>query len=111
METLDQTRPLHRVTFTAAAARSLGAADGAAEVLRRALPLLLVAVAAEAVGVARRVLDMAVEYAKVREQYGRVIGSFQPAKTRRAPTLLPGEAAPSAASRGAPAPDRARAPP
>ena len=106
METLDQTRPLHRVTFTAAAARSLGAADGAAEVLRRALPLVLVAVAAEAVGVARRVLDMAVEYAKVREQYGRVIGSFQAVKHRCADILLAIEAATSTAYGAALALDR-----
>src|SRR5260370_26475039 len=84
METVDQARPLHRVTFTAAAARSLGAADGAAEVLRRALPLVLVAVAAEAVGVARRVLDMAVEYAKGPEQYGRGIRSVHAVQHRRA---------------------------
>src|SRR5258707_10055477 len=99
METLDQTRPLHRVTFTAAAARSLGAADGAAEVLRRALPLVLVAVAAEAVGVARRVLDMAGEYAKGREQYGRGIGPV-PARQHPLPRLpLPVEAAPATADR------------
>src|SRR5258708_10491193 len=103
METLDQTRPLHRVTFTAAAARSLGAADGAAEVLRRALPLVLVAVAAEAVGVARRVLDMAVEDAKVREQDGRVIGSVHARKNPCAHILLPIQAAPSAADAAPPA--------
>ena len=38
---------------------------------------VLVATAADALGAARAVMDLAVEYAKVRKQFGQVIGSFQ----------------------------------
>jgi acyl-CoA dehydrogenase-like protein len=38
----------------------------------------VLALAAEQVGGAQRCLEMAVAYAKVRHQFGRVIGSFGP---------------------------------
>ena len=39
--------------------------------------LALVITAADLVGVSRGALDLAVEYAKIREQYGKTIGSYQ----------------------------------
>ena len=57
-----------------------------------ALPFLLlrgaVGAAAEMLGAARRCLDMAVEYAKVREQFGQPIGSFQAIRHKCAEMLL-----------------------
>ena len=57
-----------------------------------ALPFLLlrgaVGVAAEMLGASRRCLDMAVEYAKVREQFGQPIGSFQAIRHKCAEMLL-----------------------
>ena len=46
-----------------------------------------VALAAESVGVAQRALDMAVEYAKEREQFGRPIGAYQAVSHRLAEML------------------------
>ena len=46
-----------------------------------------VALAAEQVGVAQRALDMAVEYAKEREQFGRAIGAYQAVSHRLAEML------------------------
>jgi alkylation response protein AidB-like acyl-CoA dehydrogenase len=46
-----------------------------------------VALAAELVGVAQRALDMAVEYAKEREQFGRPIGAYQAVSHRLAEML------------------------
>ena len=55
-----------------------------------------VALAAELLGTAQKSLDMAVEYAKVREQFGRAIGSFQAIKHMCADLLLEIESARSA---------------
>ncbi|MBI2159164.1 MAG: acyl-CoA dehydrogenase [Candidatus Rokubacteria bacterium] len=55
-----------------------------AELLRRGA----VGAAAEMLGAARRCLDMAVEYAKVREQFGQPIGSFQAIRHKCAEMLL-----------------------
>ena len=52
---------------------------------------------AEQVGGAQKVLEMAVEYAKVRVQFGRPIGSFQAIKHKCADMLLEVESAKSAA--------------
>ena len=61
------------------------------------LDLTAVALAAEQVGGAQRVLEIAVGYAKIREQFGRPIGSFQAIKHKCANMLLEIEAAKSAA--------------
>jgi alkylation response protein AidB-like acyl-CoA dehydrogenase len=63
---------------------------GAARSLRR---LLRVAVAAQAAGNARATLDTALAYAKVREQFGRPIGSFQAIKHHLANMLIRSELA------------------
>jgi 3-oxochol-4-en-24-oyl-CoA dehydrogenase len=70
----DFTRPMARVTFDSASALALTVPAGHAEDLWATL------VAAEAAGVARRALNIATEYAKVREQFGKPIGSFQAIK-------------------------------
>jgi alkylation response protein AidB-like acyl-CoA dehydrogenase len=50
--------------------------------------LALAALAAEQIGGAARCLELSVEYAKVREQFGRPIGSFQAIKHKCANMLL-----------------------
>lgn len=91
--TLDQTRPLARLTFAASPAIRLGGLDAVAH-LR---DLAAVALAAEQVGGAAHCLDAAVAYAKTRVQFGRPIGSFQAIKHRCADLLLAVESARSAA--------------
>mgnify|MGYP002052235327 CR=1 FL=1 len=66
--------------------------------LVRVIPdLAAVALAAEQVGGAQRCLDMAVDYASERVQFGRVIGSFQSIKHKCADMLVQTESAKSAA--------------
>ena len=52
-----------------------------------------IAVAAELVGVAQRALDMSVEYAKERQQFGRPIGAYQAVSHRCAGMLYDTEEA------------------
>lgn len=79
LEATDFSRPLARVELSGAAATVLDApvADLAVTVL-----------AAEAAGLARWQLETAAEYAKVREQFGKPIGSFQAVKHMCAEMLL-----------------------
>ncbi len=56
-----------------------------------ALEMLRIFAGAEAAGGARAILDMAVEYAKVREQFGRPVGSFQAVKHHLADMLTAAE--------------------
>ena len=57
--------------------RRLGAAGGGWNVLQHGVAAGALARAAEMVGLAQRIVDVVVEYAKVREQSGQPIGSFQ----------------------------------
>jgi alkylation response protein AidB-like acyl-CoA dehydrogenase len=88
LPTLDQTRKLARLDFEAVPATLIGAPGEGAAVLGRVLDVAAIAQAAEQLGGAQRALDMAVEYAKVRHQFGRPIGSFQAIKHRCADLLL-----------------------
>jgi alkylation response protein AidB-like acyl-CoA dehydrogenase len=97
LETLDRTRKLARVELTSAEAVLVGTEGGAAATLTRALQVAAAALAAEQVGGAQRCLDMSVEYAKLRMQFGRPIGGFQAIKHMCADMLLEVESARSAA--------------
>ena len=97
LATMDQTRKQARLEFTSTPARLIGEEGGAAAALSRTLDLAAVALAAEQVGGAQRCLDMAVDYAKTRIQFGRPIGSFQAIKHKCADMLLEVESAKSAA--------------
>jgi acyl-CoA dehydrogenase len=95
--TLDQTRRQADLTFADAPARLLGEQGAAAPALRRVLDLAAVAVAVEQTGGASRALEMAVDYAKIRVQFGKPIGSFQGLKHKLADLHLGVEQARSAA--------------
>ncbi|KKF02147.2 acyl-CoA dehydrogenase [Mycolicibacterium obuense] len=88
----DFSRPLARVTVDGAPATTL---DVPAQ---RVVDLAATVAAAEAAGVARWLLTTATEYAKVREQFGKPIGSFQAIKHMCAEMLLRSEQASVAAA-------------
>ncbi|WP_041260695.1 acyl-CoA dehydrogenase family protein [Pseudofrankia inefficax] len=98
--TLDQTRRQADLVFEAAPARLLGEEGAAWPALRHVLDLAAVAIALEQVGGAGRVLDMAVDYARTRVQFGKPIGSFQAIKHKLADLHLAVESARSAAYYG-----------
>src|SRR5207244_699446 len=66
----------------------LGKPGQAGPLLKALLSRGAVGAAAEMLGAARRCLDMAVGYAKVREQFGQPIGSFQAIRHKCAEMLL-----------------------
>jgi alkylation response protein AidB-like acyl-CoA dehydrogenase len=74
---LDLTRRFAHLRFAYAPARLIGTVGDAPAILARVADLGSVAIAADAVGGAESCLDMAVAYAKIREQFGKPIGSFQ----------------------------------
>ncbi len=92
--TMDPTRRLSEITFTAAPARPLG---GDVATITRLREIAWAAVAAEQVGAADHCLSMTVEYSKSRVQFGRPIGSFQALKHRMADMYVLVESARSAA--------------
>ena len=96
LPTMDQTRKLARLTFAGTPAVRIDSADAAVAV-ERMLDRTRIALAADALGGSGRVLDMAVEYAKVRQQFGRPIGSFQAIKHMCANMLVDLESSRSAA--------------
>jgi alkylation response protein AidB-like acyl-CoA dehydrogenase len=97
LDTLDMTRRQANLEFDDVPATLIGA-DGACDaVMRAARTAVLAGLAAEQVGGARRAMETSVEYAKVREQFGRPIGSFQAIKHKCADMLLEVESSTSAA--------------
>ena len=82
---LDVTRRFSDISaggLEAGSADVLAAGPEAVTVVRRLLERAALATAADALGAAQRTLDMTVDYAKTREQFGRPIGSFQAVKHR-----------------------------
>jgi alkylation response protein AidB-like acyl-CoA dehydrogenase len=93
MTSLDLTRKLYVVQFHDTPAEKLGE-------LAAALPAIEVATAAlvaEMVGGMQRTLDLAVEYAKTRKQFGKTIGTFQAVQHQCADMYLETESSRSAA--------------
>lgn len=95
--TLDLTRPQARIEFSGAPARLVAGPADAERVIGHALHVGSALLAAEQVGAAQHLLDLAVDYAKTRLQFGRPIGSFQGVKHRLANMLVDAEHARSTA--------------
>lgn len=100
LPTMDRTRRLAQIDLNEVrvpASELLGAEGSGGPALRKTLDLAAVALAAEQVGGAQKCLDMSVEYAKERVQFGRPIGSFQAIKHKCANMMVAVETARSAA--------------
>jgi alkylation response protein AidB-like acyl-CoA dehydrogenase len=85
VELIDATRAFARV--------SADGGDSLAGEVEEAIDRALVALAAELVGVSQRALEMAVEYAKERQQFDRPIGAYQAVSHRCAGMLYETEEA------------------
>jgi alkylation response protein AidB-like acyl-CoA dehydrogenase len=99
LKTMDQTRKLGAVTLRGvktSAADVVGELNDGWPVLAAAIDRAKVALAAEMMGGAQKVLDTTVEYTKVREQFGRPIGGFQAVQHKCANMMVDIEGAKSA---------------
>lgn len=88
LNTLDLTRPQATVELRDAPGRLVAGPDEADRVITHALQVGSALLAVEQVGAAQHLLDLSVEYAKSRLQFGRAIGSFQAVKHRLADDLV-----------------------
>jgi alkylation response protein AidB-like acyl-CoA dehydrogenase len=91
LPTMDETRKLCEVTLKDVSVGRdtlLGAAGAGWKPLSRTLDRATVALCAEMCGGAQKVLDMTVEYAKIRQAFGRPIGSYQGVKHKAADMLV-----------------------
>jgi alkylation response protein AidB-like acyl-CoA dehydrogenase len=99
LKTMDQTRKLCEVKLDQVRVGPealVGPRGGGWPILKRVIDRAKVALCAEMCGGAERVLEMSVEYAKVRVQFDRPIGSFQAIQHKCANMLLLVESAKSA---------------
>ncbi|MFP6584726.1 MAG: acyl-CoA dehydrogenase family protein [Candidatus Hydrogenedentota bacterium] len=79
LTTVDKTRPVGELVFNNVAAEAFPNASGE-DVCARIIDAGRIILAADNLGAAQNMLDQAVAYSKIREQFGRVIGSFQAVK-------------------------------
>jgi alkylation response protein AidB-like acyl-CoA dehydrogenase len=99
LKTMDSTRRLSEVKFEgvkAEVADVVGTIGDGWKTLSEIIDKGKVMIAAEMMGGAQKVLDMTVEYAKVRVQFGRPIGSFQAVQHKCANMMIDVEGAKSA---------------
>ena len=97
LKTLDPTRKLARIRFDDAEAELIGEAGAAAAPMTKTLQQAAICLASEMVGGAERLRESALDFAKMRVQFGRPIAQFQSMKHKQAEMLLDVELAKSAA--------------
>ncbi len=98
---VDRARTLSQVSFDRGTAEPMRQDVDQAACLGRAERRATLATAAQLVGLSRRMLDMTVQYAKDREQFGKPIGAQQAVKHRLADALIQQEFARPMAYRAA----------
>ncbi|MBV1882826.1 MAG: acyl-CoA/acyl-ACP dehydrogenase [Pseudomonadales bacterium] len=88
LNTIDETRKLAVLQFDSVEATPLGEVGAGSKALEKTLVLSYVALANEMMGGAQKLLESAIEYAQMRVQFGRAIGSFQSMKHKFADLLM-----------------------
>lgn len=99
LPSLDATRKLYEIEFenvNVASSEVLGADGDVLGALNDSLDVATVALCAEMVGAMQKIMEMSVEYAKTRHQFGKPIGTYQAVQHQCADMLLFTESARSA---------------
>jgi alkylation response protein AidB-like acyl-CoA dehydrogenase len=97
MPAMDLTRRLHKVEFHGEHGELLARGDAARKALDHALDVATIALCAEMTGGMQRTMEIAVEYAKTRKQFGKPIGQYQAVQHQCADMLVWTESSRSAA--------------
>jgi len=97
LKAMDETRKLARLTFNSVEAKLLGEEGAGAPALAKTMQQAIILLANEMVGGAERLREDALDYTKMRMQFGRSIASFQTTKNKAADMLVDVEMAKSAA--------------
>lgn len=97
LATVDRTRRLGRVRLDGAEADVIAQGDDASELWRQMTLRAGASLALEAVGIAQRALEMAIEHAGSREQFGKKIGSYEAVSHKVSDTYMATELARSLA--------------
>ena len=101
MPAIDLTRRLYKLGFHNAKGELLARGDKALAALEHALDVATIALCAEMTGGMQRTMEIAVEYAKTRKQFGKPIGQYQAVQHQCADMFLWTESSRSAAYYGA----------
>ena len=97
LKSVDETRKLARIHFDQVPAKLLGVEGNAAGPMKKTMTRSIICLANEMVGGADRLREDALEYVKMRMQFGRSIASFQVTKHKATDMLADVELAKSAA--------------
>ena len=97
LKSVDETRKLARIHFDQVPAKLLGEEGNAAGPMKKTMTRSIICLANEMVGGAERLREDALEYVKMRMQFGRSIASFQVTKHKATDMLADVELAKSAA--------------
>lgn len=80
MPAIDRTRPVAELVFDGVRSEALAGGNDASAATQRMIAAGRVLIAADSLGAGQMMIEKAVAYAKEREQFGRIIGSFQAVK-------------------------------
>jgi len=88
-ESVDPSRKLFSVKWTPSPATCVARGEAAKKIIEHAMNRGALGAAAQALGLAKRMIDISVKYTRDRQQFGKAIGSFQAVKHRLSNVAVP----------------------
>lgn len=100
-ESVDPSRKLFSVQWTPSPATCVARGETAKKIIQQSINRGALGAAAQALGLAKRMIDISVKYTSDRQQFGKAIGSFQAVKHRLANVAVPLEYSKAVVARAA----------